>query len=58
MPFVHVADRATSAGSARSCSTNDVAAREITTGGPGPDRQMRVNGYCLIVAEIDGERVG
>jgi predicted enzyme related to lactoylglutathione lyase len=40
---------------------NGVAAREITTGGPGPDRQMRVDdpdGYCLIVAEIEGERVG
>jgi catechol 2,3-dioxygenase-like lactoylglutathione lyase family enzyme len=34
---------------------------EITTGGPGPDRQMRVedpDGYCLMVAEIEGERVG
>jgi hypothetical protein len=38
-----------------------VAAGEITTGGPGPDRQMRVfdpDGYCLMVAEIEGERVG
>ena len=38
-----------------------VAADEITTGGPGPDRQMRVedpDGYYLVVAEIEGERVG
>jgi catechol 2,3-dioxygenase-like lactoylglutathione lyase family enzyme len=38
-----------------------VDAGEITTGGPGPDRQMRVDdpdGYCLMVAEIEGERVG
>lgn len=38
-----------------------VTAHEITTGGPGPDRQMRVDdpdGYCLMVAEIEGERVG
>jgi catechol 2,3-dioxygenase-like lactoylglutathione lyase family enzyme len=38
-----------------------VAPGEITTGGPGPDRQMRVedpDGYCLMVAEIEGERVG
>ena len=38
-----------------------VAAGEITTGGPGPDRQMRVDdpdGWCLMVAEIEGERVG
>ncbi len=38
-----------------------VAAGEITTGGPGPDRQMGVadpDGWCLMVAEIEGERVG
>jgi catechol 2,3-dioxygenase-like lactoylglutathione lyase family enzyme len=38
-----------------------VAAGEITTGGPGPDRQMRVedpDGYCLMVAEIESARVG
>ena len=38
-----------------------VQAGEITTGGPGPDRQMQVDdpdGYCLMVAEIEGERVG
>jgi hypothetical protein len=38
-----------------------VPAGDITTGGPGPDRQMRVDdpdGYCLMVAEIEGERVG
>jgi len=34
---------------------------EITTGNPGPDRQMDVvdpDGYVLMVAEIEGERVG
>jgi hypothetical protein len=38
-----------------------VPAGEITTGGPGPDRQMRIDdpdGYYLMVAEIEGERVG
>jgi catechol 2,3-dioxygenase-like lactoylglutathione lyase family enzyme len=38
-----------------------IDAGEITTGGPGPDRQMRVedpDGYTLMVAEIEGERVG
>jgi hypothetical protein len=38
-----------------------VAAGEATTGGPGPDRQMRVedpDGYGLMIAEIEGERVG
>jgi catechol 2,3-dioxygenase-like lactoylglutathione lyase family enzyme len=38
-----------------------VAAGEITTGNPGPDRQMDVvdpDGYVLMVAEIEGERVG
>jgi catechol 2,3-dioxygenase-like lactoylglutathione lyase family enzyme len=38
-----------------------VAAGEVTSGGPGPDRQMRIDdpdGYCLMVAEIVGERVG
>jgi predicted enzyme related to lactoylglutathione lyase len=38
-----------------------VAAGEITTGGPGPDRQMALDdpdGYRLMVAEIEGERVG
>ena len=37
------------------------AVGEITTGGPGPDRQLEVtdpDGYVLMVAEIDGERVG
>jgi catechol 2,3-dioxygenase-like lactoylglutathione lyase family enzyme len=34
---------------------------EFAPDGPGPDRQMRVDdpdGYCLMVAEIEGERVG
>jgi len=38
-----------------------VAAGEITTGGPGPDRQLEVtdpDGYVLMIAEIEGERVG
>jgi hypothetical protein len=38
-----------------------VAAGEITTGGPGPDRQMALadlDGYRLMVAEIERERVG
>ena len=38
-----------------------VAAGEITTGGPGPDRQLELtdpDGYVLMVAEIEGERVG
>ena len=38
-----------------------VDAGEITSGGPGPDRRMRVDdpdGYTLMVAEIEGERVG
>jgi predicted enzyme related to lactoylglutathione lyase len=38
-----------------------VAAGEIATGGPGPDRQMVLDdpdGYRLMVAEIEGERVG
>ena len=38
-----------------------VAAEGITTGGPGPDRQMALDdpdGYRLMVAEIEGERVG
>jgi predicted enzyme related to lactoylglutathione lyase len=38
-----------------------VAAGEITTGNPGPDRQMHLvdpDGYVLMVAEIEGERVG
>jgi catechol 2,3-dioxygenase-like lactoylglutathione lyase family enzyme len=38
-----------------------VAAGSITTGGPGPDRQMAVDdpdGYRLMIAEIEGERVG
>jgi catechol 2,3-dioxygenase-like lactoylglutathione lyase family enzyme len=38
-----------------------VEAGEITTGGPGPDRQMAVDdpdGYRLMLAEIEGERVG
>jgi predicted enzyme related to lactoylglutathione lyase len=38
-----------------------VAAPEVTTGGPGPDRQLELidpDGYVLIVAEIEGERVG
>lgn len=38
-----------------------MTAGEMTTGGPGPDRQMRVedpDGSCLMVAEIEGERVG
>jgi predicted enzyme related to lactoylglutathione lyase len=38
-----------------------VAAGEITTGGPGPDRQMALDdpdGYRLLVAEIERERVG
>jgi hypothetical protein len=38
-----------------------VDAGEITTGGPGPDRQLEVtdpDGYVLVLAEIEGERVG
>jgi catechol 2,3-dioxygenase-like lactoylglutathione lyase family enzyme len=38
-----------------------VQAGEITTGGPGPDRQLELadpDGYVLMVAEIEGERVG
>jgi catechol 2,3-dioxygenase-like lactoylglutathione lyase family enzyme len=38
-----------------------VAVGEITTGGPGPDRQLEVtdpDGYVLMLAEIAGERVG
>jgi hypothetical protein len=38
-----------------------VATGDITTGGPGPDRQMALDdpdGYRLMVAEIEGERVG
>jgi catechol 2,3-dioxygenase-like lactoylglutathione lyase family enzyme len=38
-----------------------VHAGEITTGGPGPDRQLEVtdpDGYVLVLAEIEGERVG
>jgi catechol 2,3-dioxygenase-like lactoylglutathione lyase family enzyme len=38
-----------------------VDAGEITTGGPGPDRQLELtdpDGYVLMVAEIEGERVG
>jgi catechol 2,3-dioxygenase-like lactoylglutathione lyase family enzyme len=38
-----------------------VAAGEITTGGPGPDRQLEVtdpDGYVLMLAEIENERVG
>jgi predicted enzyme related to lactoylglutathione lyase len=38
-----------------------VVTPEITTGGPGPDRQLEVtdpDGYVLMVAEIEGERVG
>lgn len=38
-----------------------VDAGEITTGGPGPDRQPEVadpDGYVLKLAEIEGERVG
>ena len=38
-----------------------VEAPEITTGGPGPDRQLELtdpDGYVLMVAEIEGERVG
>ena len=41
--------------------SSGVAAGPVTRGGPGPDRQMRVDdpdGYCLLVAEIEGERVG
>jgi catechol 2,3-dioxygenase-like lactoylglutathione lyase family enzyme len=41
--------------------SSGVAAGPVTSGGPGPDRQMRVDdpdGYCLMVAEIEGERVG
>jgi predicted enzyme related to lactoylglutathione lyase len=37
-----------------------VAAGYLTTGGPGPDRQMALDdpdGYRLMVAEIEGERV-
>jgi predicted enzyme related to lactoylglutathione lyase len=36
-------------------------AGEITTGGPGPDRQLELtdpDGYVLVLAEIEGERVG
>jgi len=38
-----------------------VDAGEVTTGGPGPDRQLEVtdpDGYVLMLAEIEGERVG
>jgi catechol 2,3-dioxygenase-like lactoylglutathione lyase family enzyme len=38
-----------------------VEAGEITTGGPGPDRQLELtdpDGYVLMLAEIEGERVG
>jgi predicted enzyme related to lactoylglutathione lyase len=38
-----------------------VEAGEITTGGPGPDRQLELvdpDGYVLVLAEIEGERVG
>jgi len=38
-----------------------VEAPEITTGSPGPDRQLELtdpDGYVLMVAEIEGERVG
>jgi catechol 2,3-dioxygenase-like lactoylglutathione lyase family enzyme len=38
-----------------------VPAGEITTGNLGPDRQMHLvdpDGYVLMVAEIEGERVG
>jgi predicted enzyme related to lactoylglutathione lyase len=38
-----------------------VEAGKITTGGPGPDRQLELadpDGYVLMVAEIEGERVG
>ena len=41
--------------------SDGVRAGEITTGNPGPDRQMDVvdpDGYVLMVAEIEGERVG
>ena len=41
--------------------SDGVPAGEITTGNPGPDRQMDVvdpDGYVLMVAEIEGERVG
>ena len=41
--------------------SDGVPAGEITTGNLGPDRQMAVvdpDGYVLMVAEIDGERVG
>ena len=41
--------------------TAGVAAGEITTGNLGPDRQMGVvdpDGYVLILAEIESERVG
>jgi hypothetical protein len=38
-----------------------VPAGEITTGGPGPDRQLELvdpDGYVLMLAEIENERVG
>jgi len=38
-----------------------VDAGEITTGCPGPDRRLEVtdpDGYVLMLAEIEGERVG
>jgi len=41
--------------------SDGVPAGAITTGNPGPDRQMEVvdpDGYALMVAEIEGERVG
>ena len=41
--------------------SDGVPAGAITTGNPGPDRQMEVvdpDGYVLMVAEIEGERVG
>jgi catechol 2,3-dioxygenase-like lactoylglutathione lyase family enzyme len=41
--------------------SDGVAAGAITTGNLGPDRQMEVvdpDGYALMVAEIEGERVG
>jgi len=41
--------------------SDGVPAGAITTGNLGPDRQMEVvdpDGYALMVAEIEGERVG
>ena len=37
-----------------------VPAGAIKSGAPGPEREMRVDdpdGYCLMIAEIDGQRV-